>query len=109
MDLALNHLQRLIWHKSQTSNHLFNCISTLVGCLMPKSFLLKTNLTNNWKDIEVCTFPKCINLKVNAIVRLGPELTYFVAVIKHVDYYTPYIYSIFLHMFSLYSLFNHSV
>ena len=61
---------------------LFKGLSTAVGDFMPKPSIQKNcsdryYLTYCWGNNRVPTFPKCISPKVNVIVQLEYELTYF--------------------------------
>ena len=73
---------------------LFNGISTFMGHLMPKPSLQKNNSETIspiskriHKGGEVHIFPKGISPKVNQLVRLMFELTYFESAVKHFSHY----------------------
>ena len=69
----------------------FNGISTFVGYLMLKPSLKKNRSHVTWptaREIRGHSFPKCISLKVNMIVRLEFELAYFEAVVQHFSHWT---------------------
>ena len=63
---------------------LFNGISTFKAILVEEQQLY--HLIHSWRDKGFHTFPK--SLKVNIIVQLEFELTYFETVIQHFSHYT---------------------
>ena len=85
------HADRLLWHEK---------IHYLVSFLMEyqthrlfhaKAILVERQklnyLTHSWGDNRVYTFPKSISLKVNTIVQLEFELTYYNVTIQLISYY----------------------
>ena len=72
---------------------LFNGISILFRLFNAKAILLleeqqRYYLTHSWEDKGVHTFPKGICLKVNIIVRLEYELTYYDSAVHRFNHYT---------------------
>ena len=58
-----------------------------MGYLMPKPpFQKNSSYSNSWEDKGVHTFPKRIHPKVNVIVRLEFELTYYDSVAREETY-----------------------
>ena len=87
--LSLNKISNWI---EDVDNSLFNGISTLVGCLMPKPSFKKEQqwgyMADNWDDKRGHTIPKGICPKVNVIDRLEFELTYYCSALHRVNHYT---------------------
>ena len=71
---------------------LFNGISTLFRLFNAKAIHLEEqqwyNLTHNWEDKGVHTFPKGICPKVNVIARLEYELAYYDSAVHRFNHYT---------------------